>query len=231
MPALAIFRFARSRRWPIVFSVVRKRRPIAAVEHVRPRPSASGPHERPSPMPGWQQVNIEPQPIVLDRSPSGRAVVARSSCMARSASFARSVSLRRSTSMARRRAVVVNQAAGLSGIPSARPAFERPLGGVGDSILGDLPVARRADQRGDDTQSFGGQRGGERLVNVVGVVPWRSSRRRVVAVRRCRRDAVRGVRSEPSGAARRSRSLRRGRRIRGCRIRRSTPGSRRMARR
>ena len=81
--------------------------------------------------------------------------------------------------MARRRAVVVSQAAGWSGIAVAGPAVERPLGGVGDGVLGELPVAGGADQRGDDAQPVGGQGVGERTMDGVvraprppSVTPW-----------------------------------------------------------
>ena len=55
----------------------------------------------------------------------------------------------------------------VAGNAVARPGQQRALGGVGDSVLGEVPVAGRADQRRDDAEALSGHRGRERLAHVV----------------------------------------------------------------
>jgi hypothetical protein len=147
MPASLILRFARVSRRFIVSGSTRKARAISSV--VSP-PSARSVRATcaSSASAGWQHTKIS-----SSRS-SGKSVSSTScsSASGRSSSlvFSARVRSRRMRSSARRRAVVVSQAPGLSGVPSARPALRRdresPLG----CLLGEVEVAKVADEGRQD---------------------------------------------------------------------------------
>ncbi len=109
------------------------------------------------------------------------------------------------------------------GYAVAWPGHQGPLGGVGDRVLREVPVAGRTDEGGDDAQPLLRHGVGERTTDVVHRAPTVAH---ALSPRRARTDAPRWSRPLTSGASRRSRWPRRGRRTRGCRNRRSTRGSR-----
>ena len=101
---------------------------------------------------GWQQVKISRSRSsgIAARSSPGRPVRFVGRHRATSCSLAASVAPRRSRSRARLRAVVVSQAPGRRGTPSARPAVQRLRERVLGALLGQVPVPGHPDQGGDD---------------------------------------------------------------------------------